>query len=190
MPRKAKGLNLNYRIEEIPEEGVTLEGNRQPDWLEGLFSEQPWPDVKFVSPVVYQVYLSRSGSLVLIKGSINVTLELPCSRCLEKKVLCLEPDFEFTLTPANFKNFPHERELQKEELKMEFYVGDTIDLAQIIRNQVILSIPYNTLCNADCKGLCPSCGKNRNKESCECETTNAVDSRFMALQILCERKDS
>jgi uncharacterized protein len=43
-----------------------------------------------------------------------------------------------------------------------------LDLDQDIREEIILEYPLNPLCKADCKGLCPRCGKNLNQELCNC----------------------
>jgi uncharacterized protein len=73
-------------------------------------------------------------------------------------------------------------ELQREDLDMEFYDGEAIDLGQIIQKQVILTIPFNPLCQENCKGLCPHCGTNKNKETCECSEEKIVDPRLEVLK--------
>jgi len=45
---------------------------------------------------------------------------------------------------------------------------------------VLLTLPTRTLCQEDCKGLCPYCGNNRNLASCEC-TEKPVDPRMAVL---------
>ena len=55
-----------------------------------------------------------------------------------------------------------------------------IDISDDIRQMILLSIPLKLLCNEDCKGLCPKCGKNRNNEQCDCREDQA-DPRWQGL---------
>jgi uncharacterized protein len=74
-------------------------------------------------------------------------------------------------------------EVAADELGLTEYSGDAIDLGQMMREQFYLALPMKPLCMPDCKGLCPVCGKNRNRETCSCEST-WVDPRFEVLRNL------
>ena len=58
-----------------------------------------------------------------------------------------------------------------------YYDGDRLDLGEMIREQLFLSVPLKRLCREDCRGLCPTCGVNRNRTPCDCPPDGAVDSR-------------
>ena len=60
--------------------------------------------------------------------------------------------------------------------------GDELDLEPLARDAVLLDLPLAPLCLEECAGLCPTCGANRNTESCDC--TPAVDPRWAALDTL------
>ena len=62
-------------------------------------------------------------------------------------------------------------------------VGDQIDLAEMIRENVLLEAPLAPLCRPDCAGLCPTCGIDLNSGSCDCVTV-ATDPRWEALSQL------
>lgn len=64
-----------------------------------------------------------------------------------------------------------------------YYAGDAIDLGEMMREQFYLALPMKPLCGEGCQGLCPVCGRNRNRETCHCEST-WVDPRFEALREL------
>ncbi len=49
------------------------------------------------------------------------------------------------------------------------YVGDKLDLAEMLREQVILATPMQPLCSDECVGLCSVCGQNRNERDCGCQ---------------------
>jgi uncharacterized protein len=74
-------------------------------------------------------------------------------------------------------------EVLDDDLGVSFYKGDEIDLGQLMREQFYLSLPMKPLCSPDCKGLCPQCGINRNRETCTCDT-KWIDPRFEALKRL------
>ena len=74
-----------------------------------------------------------------------------------------------------------EAELTDDELDLSVYEGDEIDLAPLLREQIILALPTRPLCDEHCKGLCPSCGVNLNLESCRCAAT-AGDPRLAVLR--------
>ena len=173
---------MNYRIEDIPKEGILIQGDRGEDWLRSLFPVQTGSELHFISPISYRINLSRADSLVFIAGTINFKVELSCSRCLERFVLLLAPEFSVCLSPAQFQNLPLEMELQKEDLDKEFYDGEVINLSAILQNQIILAIPFYPLCREGCKGLCPYCGKNKNQEACQCSEKEFVDPRLSVLK--------
>jgi len=59
-------------------------------------------------------------------------------------------------------------------------------LEDVLREQVLLSLPVRTLCKPDCKGLCPRCGQNRNSQPCSCDE-GQPDPRWEALAELRSR---
>ena len=62
-------------------------------------------------------------------------------------------------------------------------VGEQLDLRPVVRELVLLDAPSTPLCRPDCAGLCPTCGVDRNKETCACEPP-PVDPRWSALDAL------
>ena len=56
----------------------------------------------------------------------------------------------------------------EEEDEIYYYQGDHIDLAPMLREQMILAAPIQPLCSENCAGLCPRCGQNLNEERCAC----------------------
>ncbi|HUC36871.1 MAG TPA: DUF177 domain-containing protein [Acidimicrobiales bacterium] len=62
-------------------------------------------------------------------------------------------------------------------------VGDDVDLEPMAHDAVLLELPQAPLCSADCLGLCPICGVDRNQESCGCDP-RAPDPRWAALGAL------
>jgi uncharacterized protein len=74
-------------------------------------------------------------------------------------------------------------EVRDEDIETESYTGDVIELKNTIQEQVVLGIPMQFVCSDTCKGLCPGCGVNRNRESCSCDTVVSHPA-FAALKKL------
>ena len=69
------------------------------------------------------------------------------------------------------------------------YRDEKIDLGEVVREQLYLALPMKPLCQEDCKGLCPVCGVNRNRETCSCQQ-EWVDPRMAALAELKIRNET
>ena len=55
-----------------------------------------------------------------------------------------------------------------------------MDLDDLVVSDILLSLPTKIICKEDCEGLCPSCGINRNVDTCECQKKQ-VDPRLAKL---------
>jgi uncharacterized protein len=73
-----------------------------------------------------------------------------------------------------------EIEVSADELDVGFFSGDGIALADVVTEQVILSMPMKVICRPDCRGLCPVCGADLNRVICDCPKARG-DSPFAAL---------
>jgi uncharacterized protein len=74
-------------------------------------------------------------------------------------------------------------QLIEEDVSLSFYQGDEVDLAPLLREAMILSLPTVPLCSDECRGLCPHCGANRNVGRCGCHD-DWVDPRLAVLRSL------
>ena len=116
-------------------------------------------------------------------GRVQTTLELPCSRCLEPFTLPVDQTFDLRYQPHAHNTGEGEREIEEDDLTTAFYEHDEIDLGQLMREQFYLALPMKPLCAPDCKGLCPVCGTNLNRGSCDCKR-EWEDPRMAALRVL------
>ncbi len=112
--------------------------------------------------------------------------EAPCARCLDPVKHELAGDFDLLYRPLGIDAGPTERALVVPETEIGYYQEGGLVLEDVLREQVLLTLPVRTLCRPDCKGLCPRCGRNLNTEPCACETT-PVDARWSALSDLSSR---
>jgi uncharacterized protein len=127
---------------------------------------------------------SRSGQQVRLRGRITARAEVDCDRCLKSVDVPVEADFDVTYVPAtDYGAGPEAAELQEDDLGLSVFDGESIDVDELVREQVLLTLPTRALCGEDCKGLCPVCGEDRNQEACACQPTE-VDPRWAALKDL------
>jgi uncharacterized protein len=120
--------------------------------------------------------LWRTTEGVWVRGALAVKVDQQCVRCLTPVIntLDIELDERFQLPPILASD---------EEQVFAIDADHRIDLTPILRELVIVSTPMRVLCQPDCGGICPICGKNLNEGMCDCKTDD-VDPRMAALQSL------
>jgi DUF177 domain-containing protein len=138
---------------------------------------------RVVDPVVLGFDIHKDKDQFHLVGDLKTTIELPCSRCLEPFQWPVDSHFDLRYQPHAQNTGEGEREIEEDDLTTAFYEDERIDLGQLMREQFYLSLPMKPLCDEDCHGLCPVCGKNLNRETCDCKRT-WDDPRFAALREL------
>ena len=137
-----------------------------------------------VAPVTLGFDIFKDKQQFRLSGSVKTTLQLPCSRCLEPFTWPVDASFDLRYQPhAENNGHNDEVEIEEDDLSTAFYENDEIDLGQLMREQFLLSLPMKPLCGDLCKGLCPVCGTNLNRGSCDCKR-DWDDPRFDALRAL------
>jgi uncharacterized protein len=125
---------------------------------------------------------------VFVRGRMSGWLAVACSRCVEPVRAAIDEDIAVTYIPAAQVpatmdgEDPDDEdgvELGTDDLDVFPYDGESIDLEPLLREQVILAVPFAPLCSESCKGLCPQCGANRNASQCACEPP--IDPRLSTL---------
>ena len=120
---------------------------------------------------------------IRLRGKFAGKFEVPCARCVEPVEIPLAAEFDLIFRPAVADADPTERSITAQETEIGYYLKDSLLLEDVLREQVLLSLPVRTLCKPDCKGLCPRCGENRNTQACTCEE-GPSDPRWEALSGL------
>jgi uncharacterized protein len=162
---------MRIYVPDIAEEGLRL---REPAALGPVFTEEGFT-LEGVDLLVM-----RRGAEVEVAGTFSVTARLACSRCLEPVSSTVAPDVDLRLRPCPPARH-EEVELGPDDLEIDFYREDTLDLGGLIRSEAQLALPMKPLCGPECRGLCPKCGANRNLTPCACETRR-TDPRLAVLE--------
>jgi uncharacterized protein len=136
---------------------------------------------RIVAPVSLAFDIHKDKQQFRLAGTVKTTLELPCSRCLEPFTWPVDAAFDLRYQPHALNSGEGEREIEEDDLSTAFYENDEIDLGQLMREQFYLSLPMKPLCSDACAGLCPQCGTNLNRGTCDCKP-DWEDPRFAALK--------
>jgi uncharacterized protein len=138
-------------------------------------------DIHALAPLTGQITLLRTADGVLVTGHLHTVVELECSRCLEPVVapadFDLEEDFVPTIDVLTGRSLPIPVDADEATLIDEHHI---LDLAEAVRQNILLAQPSHPLCKTDCLGLCPVCGQNRNEGLCDCDLTER-DPRWAVL---------
>ncbi len=126
--------------------------------------------------------LENTGGEMRVEGRFSGTFEADCDRCLATAQYPLDNAFDlFYRPPPNLD--ADEVKIDEGEAEIGFYEGLGLELADVIKEQILLALPLKRICREDCKGICPICGVNRNEVACDCHVKPA-DDRWGALRNL------
>jgi uncharacterized protein len=164
---------MQIRVSELPDEGLQL--------LDVLALGPVYPDPAWTLDAV-SLLVERRGQTVVVTGGFEATVRQACGRCVEPLVTRVAPvvDLQFVPQPSGRQG---EVELGRDDLEVDFYQGDVLDVGSVLRSETDLALPMKPLCRPDCRGLCPVCGGNRNVTECRCET-RGPDPRLAPLEAL------
>lgn len=139
--------------------------------------------VSFKSPINVKGELIIENEGFSIEGRISADAVIECTRCLEPVAQPI--DFKFRADYVTPEEFGAEKELELTAADMDTDIigSDSLDLAEIAYEQILLELPSHFLCHEDCRGLCEKCGENRNLIDCNC-IDNEPDPRWEALRRL------
>ncbi len=131
----------------------------------------------------FDLMLSRSEEIIFLKGIVRGSINLDCDRCLEKFEHTLEEEFSLTLSPAiSQQSLMKDLVLSSDDLEVGFYQEESIDLLQVLEEQLLLGIPIKRICSETCKGFCSQCGFNLNLHACICPPPDNLDHPFSVLR--------
>ena len=180
---------MYIRVTEIPGGGLDVFASRGrasiPRILEGM-NTAPFTSCRLVSA---ELQLSVEAGVILAEGSFEAEGESPCNRCSEPVQMRFGKEFQTLLAPRGEEpKVTGPVELHAEDLDVGYYDGKGIEVNDVFWEQVALEIPLKVVCSEDCKGVCPTCGANRNREACSCGNS-AAPGPFDVLKNLKGKKE-
>jgi uncharacterized protein len=134
------------------------------------------------APVELDLRLESVMEGVLVTGSARAELSGECVRCLEPISDDVEARFQELFVYAEHQT-SHDEDDEVSTLE-----GDLLDLEPLLRDAVVLALPFQPLCMDDCPGLCPECGA-RLADDPDHTHEAAIDPRWATLAGLAPDDD-
>jgi uncharacterized protein len=180
---------LYIRVSEIPGGGLDVFAARGrssiPRMLEGM---DPAP-LKSCRLVAAELLLTTESGDIWAEGSFEAEGEASCGRCTEPVDLRFGKEFRTLLVrKGGEKAAAAHTELHEADLDVGYYDGKGIEVTDIFWEMVALELPLTVACSEECRGVCPTCGANRNREACTCSGGSA-QSPFDVLKNLKGKKE-
>jgi len=128
-----------------------------------------------------ELEIEKRSTEFIVRCKAEATHKLQCARCLEPYDAVYAFDFTFVINCVKLQ------EVAGEGSSDDYYLIDDstneFDITPLIRERLLLALPMKPLCSPDCKGLCPKCGTDLNKSTCDC-VKDQVDERWSELKKL------
>ena len=126
------------------------------------------------SPVVLTI-TNQENKTLFIRGKVDVTLSIPCGRCLEEvpTQICFDIDKKLDINESIL--------VDDEMEENDYLIGFELDVDKLVYAEILVNWPMRVLCKEDCEGICKVCGANLNKGDCGCQRTE-LDPRMAAIQ--------
>ncbi len=147
-------------LTKIPAEGRDFSFTEQSFWTEPI-REFSLP-FRIVEPLEATLHVTPHKNGCYVRGRLVGTVEIPCDRCTRPTLVPLDHAFEVHESLDD-----QDGELDSTLLRMN---GETmeLDVAGLLWEQLVLSLPPKPLCREECQGLCPVCGQDLNVAACTC----------------------
>ncbi|HZJ57021.1 MAG TPA: DUF177 domain-containing protein [Clostridia bacterium] len=138
-------------------------------------------NIRFDKPLRIEGTVVNADEFIMLSGHLYGYATLQCGVCTEPYDCIADYDLQ-----VNLKPLPDE-----EDPDIYVYVNDLIHLDDIIIREFILRLPTQRRCSEECRGLCPFCGVNLNREECHCtdEDHQIIDSRLEKLKDFYVNRD-
>ncbi len=138
-------------------------------------------DYRFDEPLKITGRIYNNGQSLTLEADVTGNMVTECARCLDE----IRVDVGFSVNEL----LSQRKENDAESEDIILFDGYEIELDEIIADHFLMNISGRYLCSEDCKGLCPTCGKNLNEGDCDCDN-DYIDPRWQALaDILNQTKE-
>ena len=132
-------------------------------------------------PVQVSGSVRRSGTEIIVSGRLSSQVNVECDRCLKRIDLPVSNDFKVDYVTEQDYESSRAAELSTDELDVSVFDGESINVDELVKEQILLSAPDRALCRDDCKGICSNCGADLNTGACNCQESE-IDPRWEALK--------
>lgn len=171
---------MELHLDEIPPEGVDIDVRLEK-------GDPALQDLEVMDSVSGSLKVRKVGLQVLVRGQVAGKVRLRCARCLKDFDLDVLEEVNVELRPLlDLEWAAPDAELETDDLDVEFFRGDSLDLSHLVAEQIALGVPMKPLCSQTCVGICPQCGADLERGPCGC-ASEVPDERWSELLRLKDR---
>lgn len=139
-----------------------------------------------------QLRLAASDGVMTVQGRVAMPFSATCSRCagpMQQEIAATVGHRLVSAAAAEAAQVADDDDLEglgpdDEDVVVSRLTGREVDLAALACEDLLVALPMRALCSAECRGLCPQCGTNRNLEACACRPVAELDARLAPLAKL------
>ncbi|MBM4080346.1 MAG: DUF177 domain-containing protein [Planctomycetes bacterium] len=159
---------MKINVHAVTEEGLTLSDKATAEMLGIATTDLPLTADVDVSLTAFKVQQA-----IHVSGTARTTIRIECARCLKEVPHALSSRFQMVFKESVAGDGRAEQQVGEGDVGITYFTGHEIEVGPEIRQSLLLAMPMRLLCKADCKGLCPQCGRDLNSGPCRC----VADSR-------------
>ncbi len=140
-------------------------------------------DDRFSEPVIVKVEVEKRARQLFVTGHVKTSGKFVCDRCLDDFDKDIGVDYRMAYVynasdagGTDRSNTPY----SGDEITVIHASTNEIDIAEDVREYILLAVPMKLLCREDCAGLCGTCGANLNHGACSCPKDDAGPGEHFA----------
>lgn len=122
----------------------------------------------FREPIQATLTLDRHDPYLEFRFHLQTRSYHECDRCLAEFQMELDARSPMLYVLGSSATVP-----KVDDADLVYVPAGTTDLdvSTELRDFVILALPGKSLCREDCRGICPGCGSDLNRQPCTCVTS-------------------
>ena len=117
-------------------------------------------------------FFCAGDNRISLRAEVSAAAHSRCCRCLEPVQVPVRAQIDAL----------YAKEPDADDPDLYVFEGHSLELEEAVKDALLLELPLQLFCKPDCKGLCPVCGVNLNRETCTCQEGNVVTGPFSALK--------
>lgn len=129
--------------------------------------------IESAKPVRLEGQVYKVEDDILVDVTYEVELKLSCDRCLKDVTMKIEGRITRDILEEQHQDPDHEA--------MQILIDHKLDLQYVLKEDLLLNMPMQVLCDPECQGLCPVCGADLNTDPCDCDNEK-IDPRLEGLK--------
>ncbi len=146
---------------------------------------EPVQDVIFPENAKVEGFITDDAGYMRLHLTATLPYRGECARCLDPVEGVFTLDFERTVAAEGTIS---EEQLEENEDSYVMIRDGKLDVDEPLREELLVSFPMRLLCDEDCLGLCPKCGRPKREGDCGCPEKE-IDPRLAILKNWLDKEE-